>query len=130
MSAVVEGTFGTKLTEVAAARHFAGRAISAWGLASDDAVLVVSELASNAVLHSGGGFEVALRLLNDAVMVEVTDRSPIVPQAGASSQRRGGRGLLIVERVSRAWGVRMANDGKTVWAEIAVTPIASLTAQT
>ena len=105
------------------ARRFVGSALVEWGLAPDDVVLVVSELAANAVRHARSGFEVSLRPLDGAVVVEVNDASPQMPWAGTPcSGAPGGRGLVIVNGLARAWGSRAGLDGgKTVWAEVPTT---------
>jgi anti-sigma regulatory factor (Ser/Thr protein kinase) len=85
-----------------------------------DAVLLASELATNAVVHARSGFEVAVSTDVDRLRVEVSDADPGVPQvqwvpAGATS----GRGLLIVETMAAAWGVTtLDGGGKTVWFEL------------
>ena len=85
-----------------------------------DAVLLASELATNAVLHARSAFEVAVSTDDDHLRIEVSDNDPGVPQvqwvpAGATS----GRGLLIVETLASAWGVSPTEGGgKTVWFEL------------
>jgi anti-sigma regulatory factor (Ser/Thr protein kinase) len=87
-----------------------------------DVMVMVSELATNAVKHAAGTFEVAAYSDGDRLRVEVSDADPSVPQvqwvpAGATS----GRGLLIVETLSDAWGVSAREGGgKAVWFELAV----------
>ena len=84
---------------------------------------MVSELATNAVRHGGGGFEVRVFADGKRLRVELADASPDVPQlqwvpAGATS----GRGLGIVESLSDEWGVTAEQGGgKSVWFEIATT---------
>jgi anti-sigma regulatory factor (Ser/Thr protein kinase) len=87
---------------------------------SEDAELVVSELASNAVLHTEGSFNLCLCRGVEAVVVEVTDTDPRCPSVEFSYARPwSGRGLLIVEAVSSSWGSRATPEGgKTVWAKI------------
>lgn len=85
-----------------------------------DAVLLASELATNAVVHARSAFEVAVSTDDGHLRVEVSDADPGVPQvqwvpAGATS----GRGLLIVETLASAWGVTpLEGGGKTVWFEL------------
>jgi anti-sigma regulatory factor (Ser/Thr protein kinase) len=87
-----------------------------------DAVLVVSELLSNAIRHArplpGTGVQVAWAVDNGAVEVAVSDGgAPTRPYpAHASVSALGGRGLDIVDYLSRTWGVRTDPDGLTVWA--------------
>jgi anti-sigma regulatory factor (Ser/Thr protein kinase) len=93
-----------------------------------DAVLVVSELLSNAIRHArplpGASVQVAWALDDDAVEVAVSDGGaltrPILTQATVSAL--GGRGLSIVEYLARTWGVRSDDAGLTVWAVLAAPP--------
>src|SRR5258708_683473 len=91
--------------------------------AVETAVLVTSELTTNAVTHSSGPF--ALRILRDdkVVRIEVSDSSPSLPTVQpVSLLRGGGRGLSIVEQIAQRWGVAVESSrpGKTVWCEIAI----------
>ena len=87
-----------------------------------DAVLVVSELLSNAILHArplpGANIQVAWAVDDDAVEVAVSDGGahtrPVPARATISSL--GGRGLDIVEYLATTWGVRTDDTGLTVWA--------------
>lgn len=89
-----------------------------------DVMVMVSELTTNAVKHAVGSFEVVAALTDDGerLRIEVHDADPTVPQvhwvpAGATS----GRGLLIVETLSDAWGVTAKEGGgKSVWFEVRV----------
>jgi anti-sigma regulatory factor (Ser/Thr protein kinase) len=85
--------------------------------AVDRARVVASELATNAVLHTGSGFEVALHL-NGVARIEVTDSEPdrLPRQADPADQRPGGMGLYLVEALATAWGVERTEAGKVVWA--------------
>ena len=83
----------------------------------DDVGLVVSELATNAVRHAGTSFTVVLTGADDSVVVGVVDGSKWVPQEVPSGPwGLGGRGLDIVDQVSRDWGVRAQGPAKSVWA--------------
>jgi anti-sigma regulatory factor (Ser/Thr protein kinase) len=84
----------------------------------DDLALLVSELVSNSVRHSGDGFvSVSVRRTHDRVRLEVTDPGPCFD---ADHPRGDGLGLEIVERVADEWGID--NDGHcTVWVEITLT---------
>lgn len=93
-----------------------------------DAVLVVSELLSNAIRHArplpGSSVQVAWALDDDAVEVAVSDGGaptrPAPAQPTVSSL--GGRGLGVVENLARSWGVRSDDGGLTVWAVLAAPP--------
>ncbi len=86
----------------------------------DDALLVVSELVTNALLH--GGSPVTLRLeLNAGVMrIEVSDPVTDLPvRMQDGDQGMTGRGLRVVDALAAAWGVDLEpTGGKTVWAEL------------
>ena len=91
--------------------------------ATDDAVLCLSELVTNASVHSrssepGGCFTVRAQLHDCLLRVEVRDGGgPWIWPAYADEQH--GRGLLIVAQLARAWGrTGDSETGWTVWYEI------------
>ncbi|MFI1680954.1 ATP-binding protein [Streptomyces sp. NPDC020607] len=102
--------------------------LSAWGHtaddgALDDAVLLVSELATNAIVHgfvTAGEFEVAVTVLADgACFIEVSDESPTQPEMRKPGtwEDEHGRGMRLLDATAEAWGVwRRGGSGKTVWA--------------
>lgn len=113
---------------VAVARQRLAADLSAAGIfeaAARDAVLVVSELLSNAIRHArplpGASIQVAWALGDDAIEVAVSDGGAATTPARthASVSALGGRGLDIVEYVARRWGVRSDDSGQTVWAVLA-----------
>jgi anti-sigma regulatory factor (Ser/Thr protein kinase) len=81
------------------------------------AVLLVSELAANAVVHAGSEFDIEIERTEQELRVAVTDRgagSPTVRTPTTSEYH--GRGLRIVEALSTAWGsLHSSNMTKTVW---------------
>lgn len=84
----------------------------------DDAVLLTSELVSNAVLHGEPPLFLAVRADDDAVTVAVTDASaaePAPPPVASQPDEARGRGLRIVDYLASAWGVERGDTGKTVW---------------
>lgn len=85
----------------------------------DDPQVVVSELATNALLHGGTGFLVLLFGFRGSVRMEVYDESVDVPvQVDTAELAVGRRGLSIVDTLSRDWGVAtQATGGKAVRAE-------------
>jgi anti-sigma regulatory factor (Ser/Thr protein kinase) len=89
----------------------------------DDVRLVVSELATNALAHAQTPFVVTLSRTDGLVVVTIHDASSEVPVRGAPDVTdMSGRGLMIVELVSEAWGTSTDADGsKSVWASFAST---------
>lgn len=82
----------------------------------DDAVLLVSELVTNSVLHGGPPVVVAVDCDDDSLQVRVRDGSPTMPSPrDAARDAESGRGLELVQTISDAWGVDPAPDGKNVW---------------
>ncbi|MFE6718913.1 SpoIIE family protein phosphatase [Streptomyces albidoflavus] len=105
---------------VGTARSLAERQLAAWDLA--DAAypteLIISELVTNAIRHGEG--PIRLRLIHDRgrLLTEVTDTSSASPHLRhARDSDEGGRGLYIVMRLSRRWGVRHSREDKTIWSE-------------
>ena len=95
--------------------------------AMEDVLLVLTELVSNAFDH--GRHPRRVRLWRSevpcSVRVEVDDGTgtpPIIGQSRLGGYR--GRGLVIIESLSTVWGTTEHQAGKTVWAEIACTPLA------
>ncbi|MFF4666370.1 ATP-binding protein [Streptomyces sp. NPDC001282] len=111
---------------VAFSRRRAGRLVAEWGYPelSSDAALLVSELATNALLHGTVPdrlFRVRLALLPGVLRIEVSnacDERPAGPGARVGAGDEGGRGLLIVDRVADRWGAESRVVGKTVFAEL------------
>ncbi len=110
---------------VAVARQRLSADLDAAGVvhaAVGDAVLVVSELLSNAIRHArplpGASLLLAWAVDNGSVEVAVSDGgAPTRPRSShASVSSLGGRGLDIVDYIARTWGVRTDPEGLTVWA--------------
>ena len=107
------------------ARRFVDEVLAQWdcGPLLDDVQLLVSELVTNAVVHAGSEAQVAVRLLPDALRVEVVDHSDEGPLPAPKEQpvppgAESGRGLFLVERLATAWGVERIEGGKSVWFEV------------
>jgi serine phosphatase RsbU (regulator of sigma subunit)/PAS domain-containing protein len=108
------------------ARRFTARTLRSWGLEdeADVALLVVSELVTNALLHTQGAARLDLMLSGDRLRMAVSDSSPRAPAKPVivDWEATGGRGILLVEAVSAGWGSVPVSGGKQVWAEIQVPP--------
>lgn len=94
--------------------------------AAADAVLVASELLTNALRHArplpGGELRLGWTMGGGAVKLTVTDGGAATqPRQGwPSASSLGGRGLAIVSRLSRRWGVSAGKASTTVWAVLGV----------
>ncbi|MFB7509347.1 ATP-binding protein, partial [Streptomyces broussonetiae] len=86
----------------------------------DAALLVVSELVTNALVHTDGQVRLDLSLINHRLRLAVADSSPRSPVKPTSIgwEATGGRGILLVEAVSAAWGTVPVSGGKQVWADL------------
>jgi two-component sensor histidine kinase len=111
------------------ARRAMARAAVLWRLDRDmteTALLLVSELATNAIRHGTPPIRLSLRLdrdwqQRDRLRVEVTDCSPSLPELShPEPDQTGGRGLQIVQLLASRWGANAAPRrlGKTVWFEL------------
>lgn len=112
---------------VATARSFVRDTLQGWGFADivDDAVVLTSELVTNAVVHAGTSADVLCLRSDDGVRIEVADRYPereIPLQATAvnmgSPDREGGRGLQLCAALARRWGVDYTPTHKQVWFQL------------
>ena len=94
------------------------------GQEADDALLIMSELITNAVRHarplSSGGLNVSWAISRTRIGISVTDGgSATAPKAAAAAMSAiGGRGLHIVHFLASTWDVTRGEDDTTVWAVI------------
>ncbi len=106
---------------VSAARRFLSDALRSWDapdLAWAGAQLV-SELATNAVLHARTDFRVRLELNEGVLRIAVRDASEVGPsQRHYAQSATTGRGLNLLEALSRSWGTEPTEGGKWVWCEV------------
>jgi anti-sigma regulatory factor (Ser/Thr protein kinase)/anti-anti-sigma regulatory factor len=88
-----------------------------------DAVVVVSELIDNMVQHARSEGRLRLELRRNMLTVAVADHDARPPQLRVPGLRAaGGRGLVLVDKLSRNWGTAPQHDGgKVVWAVLAVS---------
>jgi anti-sigma regulatory factor (Ser/Thr protein kinase) len=121
----------TEVTATFAAEHEApGRArrlvmarLRQWGhddTLVQDAALISSELATNAVLHAGSTFSIAVRVEDSTLRIAVGDAHPLAAGNGEGLLPRRGHGLGLVDALSARWGVDCTSEGKVVWAELDV----------
>src|SRR5690242_7075838 len=117
-----EGPFEPEGGSVAAARRCAQRYFTRVTRRSlSDVSLVVSELATNAVVHARTEFTVGFHLGGGRARVEVRDHAPGLPDNHSLAlSTSNGRGLLIVATLAEQWGVEWGPATKTVWAELSV----------
>jgi anti-sigma regulatory factor (Ser/Thr protein kinase) len=112
---------------VRAARDLAELACHTWQLHGlrDDAALVMSELAANAVEHAGTDFVTTVFRRGRDLHLAVRDGDTRYPRQAPSTQAgprlplaEGGRGLVLVHAVAARWGAIPAHGGKVVWATV------------
>jgi CheY-like chemotaxis protein len=117
---------GPDTSEVSDARRFLGEHCAAWGCLDllDDALIVLSELVTNALIHGLSRCELRLGLSESALRIQVVDQGPGMPDPlTADEGSEHGRGLLIVSLLCEAWGVEALPAGeKIVWAEMMRPP--------
>jgi anti-sigma regulatory factor (Ser/Thr protein kinase) len=107
-----------------AARRFVDDALEKWGATPPlraDAELVISELATNAVIHAGSRFKVRASMTCSALRLSVQDesvREPVIRSAGPWAGL--GFGLPTVDALAEQWGVEHTTTGKVVWAELEI----------
>jgi two-component sensor histidine kinase len=87
--------------------------------------LIVSELATNAVLHAHSSFELELSHTADTVRIAVSDESvapPVLQDPRVNSE--SGFGLRIISKLASDWGFQLGDAGKEVWVRLASAQLA------
>jgi anti-sigma regulatory factor (Ser/Thr protein kinase) len=110
------------------ARRFLRRTLDGWGVdpeTSDTAVLCLSELVTNAVIHADSGCAVQVVLEDDVLTITVRDHG--LPNAASGELveeplRVHGRGLQLVEALTTRWGSERDTVGATVWFVLDLRP--------
>lgn len=125
---VVDARLAPELENVVAARRMVVEAARTWKLPSrveDDVALVVSELASNAVLHARTPFVLSVRRLGSGMRIAVSDLDPTLLGPAVNRledlmavRAMTGRGLALIAATSDRWGCDRSGEGKVVWAEV------------
>lgn len=82
----------------------------------DTAVLLASELITNAVLHGRSEVELTVEITGAGVKVSAADMNSRMPvMQSADEHALDGRGIAIVNLLASSWGVTSTDDGKIVW---------------
>jgi anti-sigma regulatory factor (Ser/Thr protein kinase) len=118
MDFVRRARFASKPEAAGEARSFVRSALAAWRCDEPDdvAVLLTSELVTNAVRHAKTPCTVEVRLEDGELRVAVEDHDRTLPQKDeAPLSSLTGRGLLLVDSLARRWGAELINGGKVVW---------------
>jgi anti-sigma regulatory factor (Ser/Thr protein kinase) len=109
--------------EVSRVRHALAEALAAWGVGVDDcdvAVLLTSEIVTNAILYGGPPMQLRAQMTGADLRVAVDDGGydVVEPVVRAPWDAQGGRGLWMVQTLSSRWGVLDRLRGKQVWFEL------------
>lgn len=114
-------TLTTDPEQVAHARQLVAGYLRDLGSTEEEvAVLLVSELVTNAILHASGPLELRARPLDDGLRVEVLDSASDAPALRTEVDLTdiGGRGLQLVDVLADRWGWSESDEGKVVWFEL------------
>ena len=114
-------SFRGETAELGAVRQFVVDTLLRWGQDRhlENASIVVSELATNAIMHARSDFIVSLSSRDGSVRLAVRDASTELPSARAPHpSTMSGRGLLLVGVLAHRWGTEIVSDGKVVWVEL------------
>lgn len=135
MGAAHEYDPGFRQVTLPAARQAAGlarqavrAAVADWRLAylADEAVLLASELITNAIQHTGPDTPTTVLRIEYAgtwLRIEVHDGCPRQPRPRIpDSLDESGFGLVLVDALAAKWGVQRTASGKAVWAELDARP--------
>lgn len=117
---------------VARARRLVSSALGTRHPLHDDCVLLTSEIATNAVVHSdsgdGGAFMLSVSHSAEWVRIAVQDAGSVDPPFGwrpSSPLDTGGRGLLLLEALAHRWGFIREAGTNNVWFEMRIDPLTS-----
>lgn len=117
---ILSRTLAGQPSSVPRARH-AARGFLGQHARTDDAVLVVSELATNAVRHSASQddtYELRLEVKPGQLRIEVVDQGAAVRAAVSGEPGESGRGLKIVDALADDWGHEGRGALMVWWAEL------------
>src|SRR4051812_26055131 len=114
-------TFPSEATSVRDARDFVRDCLRETRADVESAVLMTSELATNAVEHAHSDYEVEVRHVDHMIRIEVRNDEPqLLPVASAAETPSSwtdtrGRGLQLLEVLSSRWGIESSDDRKAIW---------------
>jgi anti-sigma regulatory factor (Ser/Thr protein kinase) len=109
-------------TSAGAARRFLRDRLNDWGYPlalGEIPCLLVTELVTNAIIHTGTAVGLEVRLEGRRLGIVVSDgstRTPVPRRCGPSDD--SGRGLQLVEELAEVWGIETTATGKAVWFEV------------
>ena len=107
------------LSQLATARAWLASQLTAAGLEPGDALLAMTELATNAIRHAQSRPTISVDTTGDTLRIEVSDAQQTPPVVQPQPSASGGYGLRLVEAMASAWGWTPMATGKTVWIELA-----------
>lgn len=131
MTTTAQLTLPASPDSIAVARRFVVAALhdAHADSAADDAATLVSELATNALLHARTSFTVEVELIGEVVRIGVVDLSAATPRVrDYGSEATTGRGMRLVATMATRWGVEPNAEGKMVWFELPAQGTAELSA--
>ncbi|MEV5338339.1 ATP-binding protein [Streptomyces sp. NPDC052676] len=109
--------FAPEKTRVSQMRKVVTAHMALWGVRgklTDNVVSAVSELVTNAIQHGKGDVGLRVQCVDTELRIEVTDGNPAPAELHiADADDESGRGLFLVSRLARNWGV--SEDGMTTW---------------
>jgi anti-sigma regulatory factor (Ser/Thr protein kinase) len=121
----IEEALESQPSEVRRARRLTAGVLEDWGIAgeiADDAVTIVSELATNAIVYGRPPLRLRLWASTDELVIEMDDALAAVPRKlRADPDQPGGRGLWLVSQLAKRWNARQNGAGKTVWCSLSLS---------
>jgi anti-sigma regulatory factor (Ser/Thr protein kinase) len=121
-------SFAAEPRSVPAARQYTTDQLTAWGVTGQSVVaglMIVSELASNAVRHAHSRFELELTHTADTLRIAVSDESVAPPVLqDPRPDFDSGFGLQIIATLASEWGFELGDAGKEVWVRLASVQLA------
>jgi anti-sigma regulatory factor (Ser/Thr protein kinase) len=106
----------------AVVRGYVRDSLKTWEIDSELAVLLANELATNAILHARQDFTVEVSVFDHTCRIGVVDGDPRRPKVRhPMGNDPNGRGMALVDALSRSWGVERRSNCKAVWCDVSLT---------